>query len=47
VVCESSFWSVDRADSIWDLLLVLYSTKESLRYLENHVGEQCLVICVG
>jgi len=47
VFCKSSFWSVDEADSIWTLFWALHYAKESLRYSGNHVGEQCLVVCVG
>jgi len=29
------------------LLWALHSTKESLQHSDNHVGEQCLVVCVA
>jgi len=43
--CESSFWSVDGAYSIWAIAFCWHSAKESLQYSDNHVAEQCLVVC--
>jgi len=38
VFCESSFWSVYGADSIWAIAFCWHSTKESLQYEDNHVA---------